>query len=623
MMGKLLDQINSPHDLKRLSIFELEVLAEEIRSLMVDVVSVNGGHLSSSLGVVELTLALHYVFNSPLDKIIWDVGHQSYAHKILTGRREKFKTLRKYGGISGFPKREESSHDICNTGHSSTSISIALGIALARDLSGKDYKVIALIGDGSIANGLAFEALNHGGHLKKDIMVILNSNEMSISPTVGALSFYFNKIITTPLYNKLKNDLTELISNIPVLGQKMIMMAKKVEEGVKNLLVPGAFFEELGFRYFGPVSGHNLPVLIETLKNLVKLKGPLILHTITKKGKGYRPAEVNSSWFHGSSPFDIKTGQPKETNHQETYSQIFGNALVEEAYRDDKIVAITAAMAEGTGLLSFQDKFPGRFYDVGIAESHAVSFASGLALEGFKPVVAIYSTFLQRAYDQILHDVCLTNLPVVFVIDRAGLVGEDGPTHHGVFDIAYLSHIPNMNIISPKDGEELRAMLKWALNFKGPIAIRFPKGSPFEFNKETEEIVYGKAEVLCQGEKAVIFAVGNMVYPSWQAANYLAEEGVNITVVNLRFIKPLDKELILSLVKTIKKVVIIEDHINKGGLKGLFLEIFQEGDIGNLVVERINLPDEFIEHGNNQVLYERYNLTPQGIITKIREMIKD
>lgn len=622
-MSKLLDCINSPNDIKGLNFSDLEVLAKEIRELIIDTVSVNGGHLSSNLGVVELTLALHYIFNSPKDKIIWDVGHQSYAHKILTGRRDKFSTLRKHEGISGFPKREESNYDAFNTGHSSTSISLALGMATARDLCQESYKIIALIGDGSIANGLAFEALNHGGHIKKDIIVVLNSNEMSISPSVGALSSYLNRLITAPIYNRLKNDLTELISNIPIFGRKITNIAKKVEEGVKNVLIPGAFFEELGFRYFGPIAGHNLPELINTLSSISKLKGPLLLHVITKKGKGYSPAEDNPSWFHGSTPFDIVTGKPKDMDKTTTYSQIFGDTLVEEADKNDKIIAITAAMAEGTGLLNFQDKFPSRFYDVGIAESHGVTFAAGLATEGFKPVVTVYSTFLQRAYDQIVHDVCLPNLPVVFIIDRAGLVGEDGPTHHGLFDIAYLNHIPNMTIICPKDGLELKAMLRWALNFKGPVAIRFPKGKSPQFAiKEEIKINYGEAEVLQEGEKAVIFAAGNMVYNSLQAANYLAKEGIKLTVVNLRFIKPLDEKLIISLVNKINKVLIVEDHVCRGGVRSLFLDLLQEKNITQIKLESIALPDKFIEHGDNQILYEKYGLSIQGIINKINLLLK-
>ncbi|MDI6785938.1 MAG: 1-deoxy-D-xylulose-5-phosphate synthase [bacterium] len=622
-MNKLLDQINSPKDIKSLSISDLETLAKEIRELIIHTVSSNGGHLSSNLGVVELILSLHYIFNSPQDKIILDVGHQSYAHKILTGRKEKFGTLRKYEGISGFPRKEESIHDAFNTGHSSTSISVAIGMAAARDLNKEDYKIIALIGDGSIANGLAFEALNHGGHIKKDIIVVLNSNEMSISPSVGALSSYLNRLITAPIYNKLKNDLAELVSNIPIFGERITNIIKKVEEGAKNILIPGAFFEELGFRYFGPIAGHNLSELINTLYSISKLKGPLLLHVITKKGKGYLPAENNPSWFHGSSPFNITTGKPKDIDNSNTYSQIFGNCLIEEADKDDTIIAITAAMAEGTGLSNFQDKFPDRFFDVGIAEGHGVAFAAGLTVRGYKPIVAIYSTFLQRAYDQIIHDVCLPNLPVVFIIDRAGIVGEDGPTHHGLFDITYLSHIPNMTLMSPKDGLELKSMLKWALNFKGPVAIRFPKEKPPKFeNKEPIEIHYGKAEILQEGKEAVIFAAGNMVYNSLQAANHLAKEGIELTVVNLRFIKPLDEELITSLVNKIKRIIIVENHVSNGGIKGLILNLLQEKNINKVRVESIGFPDKFIEHGDNQILYEKYGLSIQGIINKVKLLLK-
>ncbi len=610
-----LEQIKSPSDLKKLSIPEMKKLAEEIREEMVYRVSKNGGHLASNLGVVELTIALHYVFNSPVDKIIWDVGHQSYSHKLITGRYEKFSSLRKYKGISGFPKRDESEHDAFSTGHSSTSISAALGIIEGRDKNKKDFKVIAVIGDGAMTAGLALEGLNNAGDLKKDLIVILNDNEMSISPNVGALSAYLNRILTGERFQKFKKETKSFLEGIPKLGGKAAKIAQKTEEMLKGLFLPGVLFEELGFNYVGPIDGHNVEHLIDTFKRIKASSSPVLIHIITKKGKGYEFSEKDPSLFHGIGPFNLETGIPIGGNAL-TYSEVFGDTLTELAKKDDRIIAITAAMKEGTGLEYFAKKYPERFYDVGIAEPHAVTFSAGLATQGLKPVVAIYSTFLQRAYDEILHDVCLQNLHVVFAIDRAGIVGDDGPTHNGIFDLSYLRHIPNLVVMAPKDDIELRYMLELALIHNGPVAIRYPRGKilPQVRNpKLTDDFKIGEAEILKDGKDIALIALGNTVYPSLQAAERLEKQGTSTMVINARFVKPLDRNLISSVAAVVPRIITIEENILQGGFGSAVVEFLNKIEIPHIKVKRIGIPDIFIEQGSQDELRKIYGLDEEGI----------
>jgi 1-deoxy-D-xylulose-5-phosphate synthase len=610
-----LEQIKSPSDLKKLSIPEMKKLAEEIREEMVYRVSKNGGHLASNLGVVELTIALHYVFNSPVDKIIWDVGHQSYSHKLITGRYEKFSSLRKYKGISGFPRRDESEHDAFSTGHSSTSISAALGIIEGRDKNKKDFKVIAVIGDGAMTAGLALEGLNNAGDLKKDLIVILNDNEMSISPNVGALSAYLNRILTGERFQKFKKETKSFLEGIPKLGGKAAKIAQKTEEMLKGLFLPGILFEELGFNYVGPIDGHNVEHLIDTFKRIKASSSPVLIHIITKKGKGYEFSEKDPSLFHGIGPFKLETGIPIGGNAL-TYSEVFGDALTELAKKDDRIIAITAAMKEGTGLEYFAKKYPERFYDVGIAEPHAVTFSAGLATQGLKPVVAIYSTFLQRAYDEILHDVCLQNLHVVFAIDRAGIVGDDGPTHNGIFDLSYLRHIPNLVVMAPKDDIELRYMLELALIHNGPVAIRYPRGKilPQVRNpKLTDDFKIGEAEILKDGKDIALIALGNTVYPSLQAAERLEKQGTSTMVINARFVKPLDRNLISSVAAMVPRIITIEENILQGGFGSAVVEFLNKIEIPHIKVKRIGIPDIFIEQGSQDELRKIYGLDEEGI----------
>ena len=610
-----LEQIKSPSDLKKLSIHEMKKLAEEIREEMVYRVSKNGGHLASNLGVVELTIALHYVFNSPVDKIIWDVGHQSYSHKLITGRYEKFFSLRKYKGISGFPRRDESEHDAFSTGHSSTSISAALGIIEGRDKNKKDFKVIAVIGDGAMTAGLALEGLNNAGDLKKDLIVILNDNEMSISPNVGALSAYLNRILTGERFQKFKKETKSFLEGIPKLGGKAAKIAQKTEEMLKGLFLPGVLFEELGFNYVGPIDGHNVEHLIDTFKRIKASSSPVLIHVITKKGKGYEFSEKDPSLFHGIGPFKLETGIPIAGTAL-TYSEVFGDTLTELAKKDDRIIAITAAMKEGTGLEYFAKKYPERFYDVGIAEPHAVTFSAGLATQGLKPVVAIYSTFLQRAYDEILHDVCLQNLHVVFAIDRAGIVGDDGPTHNGIFDLSYLRHIPNLVVMAPKDDIELRYMLELALSHNGPVAIRYPRGKilPQARNpKLTDDFKIGEAEILKDGKDIALIALGNTVYPSLQAAERLEKQGTSTMVINARFVKPLDRNLISSVAAMVPRIITIEENILQGGFGSAVVEFLNKIEIPHIKVKRIGIPDIFIEQGSQDELRKIYGLDEEGI----------
>ncbi len=618
----ILQKIDSPLDLKKLSLDELRLLADELRQIIIQTVSVNGGHLASSLGVIETTIALHYVFNTPEDKIIWDVGHQSYSHKLLTGRKNRFSTIRKENGLSGFPKIEESEYDAFGTGHSSTSISAALGIIEGRDKNEENFKVIAVIGDGAMTGGLAFEGLNNAGHLKKDLIVILNDNEMSISPNVGALSAYMNRILTGEFYRKFKKETKSFLEGIPKVGGQVAKIAQKAEETIKGILLPGILFEELGFDYVGPIDGHNTELLIETLKRIKTSTSPTLIHVITKKGKGYEFSEKNPCTFHGVGPFELETGSPINSKNSINYSSAFGIFLTELAENDRRIIAVSAAMKEGTGLNCFAEKFPDRFYDVGIAEPHAVTFAAGLASRGLKPVVAIYSTFLQRAYDEIVHDVCLQKLPVIFAIDRAGIVGEDGPTHHGLFDIAYLRHIPNLVFMSPKDGAELKQMLEFAIKYQGPSAIRYPRGKVPDNFIAGSEVTMGHGEILREGTDIALFATGSCVIPAFNAAKKLEKDGINATVVNARFIKPLDKELILSIASKISKIVTIEESSLQGGFGSSILECLNDSGLA-VTVRRLGIPDRFVEQGQPDRLRSKYGLDDEGIylssLTFLRE----
>ncbi len=617
----ILPKINSPQDLKELSIGELEQLAQEIRDYIIRVVSKTGGHLAPSLGVVELTLALHYVFDSPRDKIIWDVGHQCYVHKIVTGRRREFVTLRQNGGISGFPKPSESEHDVFGTGHASTSISAALGIAIARDLKGEDFKVIAVIGDGSLTGGLAWEALNHAGDEERDLIVVLNDNEFSISPTEGALSHYLSRRLADPSYLKIREEIKRLLSSKPV-GEAFLSLLKKTEESFKSFFTPGVLFEELGFRYVGPVRGHKLKELISTFRQVKKAKEPILVHVLTKKGKGFEPAEKDPRRFHGVGPFDIKTGRPLKKPSL-TYTEAFAKSLVKLAEKNEKIVALTAAMPDGTGLSLFAERFPERFFDVGIAEQHAVVLAAGMAKEGLRPICAIYSTFLQRAYDQMVHDVALQELPVVFALDRAGIVGEDGPTHHGAFDISYLRHIPNMVVAAPKDEEELAHLLYTAFENRRPFAIRYPKGEAegVGLPEDFEEIPVGKGEVLKEGKDIAIVAIGNMVKRALDAARLLEEEGVSCTVINARFAKPLDEELILDAVSTCGRVLTVEENAVAGGFGSAVFELLVERDVA-FKGRRLGIPDAFVPHGKAENLRKKLGLTAEGIKEKALELLR-
>jgi 1-deoxy-D-xylulose-5-phosphate synthase len=620
-----LEQIKSPADLKKLAIADLKKLAGEIRTEMIYRVSKNGGHLSSNLGVVELTIALHYVFNSPVDKIIWDVGHQSYPHKLITGRYDKFSSLRKYKGIAGFPRRDESQHDVFGTGHSSTSISAALGIIEGREQNKEDFKVIAVIGDGAMTAGLALEGLNNAGDLKKDLIVILNDNEMSISPNVGALSAYLNRILTGDRYQKFKKETRSFLESIPKLGDKAAKIAQKTEEMLKGFFLPGILFEELGFNYVGPIEGHNIELLIDTLKRIRTSPLPSLIHVITKKGKGYEFSEKDPSMFHGIGPFKLETGAPA-TGSGLTYSEVFGDTLTELAKTDEKIIAITAAMKEGTGLEHFARKYPERFYDVGIAEPHAVTFAAGLATQGLKPVVAIYSTFLQRAYDEIVHDVCLQNLHVVFAIDRAGIVGEDGPTHNGLFDLSFLRHIPNLTVMSPKDHIEFKYMLGLALNHKGPVAIRYPRGKvPVQEPdaKSFDGFKIGESEILKQGKDIALIAVGNTVYPSLNVAEQLEKEGFSVMVINARFVKPLDRNLISSVASVVPRIVTIEDNILQGGFGSAILEFLNKTEFSHIKIKRLGMPDKFIEQGSQEELRRIYGLDEEGIHTSVLSLLHE
>lgn len=616
-MYKILDRINSPGDLKKLNYDQLNTMAAELRDYVVKVVSENGGHLASNLGVVELTLALHRVFESPRDKIIWDVGHQSYIHKIITGRRESFQTLRKLGGISGFPKKQESEHDIFETGHSSTSISAALGIAKARDLAGEDYSVLAVIGDGAMTGGMAFEALNHAGDFPTNFIVVLNDNEMSISHNIGGLANHLSRLRTDPAYFKFKNEIEGILNKMPVVGKPVFKLAESLRDSLKYMLIPGLLFEELGFKYLGPIDGHDVRKVEEVLKRAKSYNGyPVLIHLVTVKGKGYSIAEDKPDKYHRISPFFIENGELKAKSNKKTYSSVFGERLTELAEKDDKIVAVTAAMPDGTGLSQFISRFKNRFFDVGIAEQHAVTFCAGLAAGGYKPVFAVYSTFLQRAYDQVVHDVCMQNLPVVFAIDRAGIVGSDGETHQGVFDISFLRHIPNMTIMSPKDGVELREMLRFAFELGKPVAIRYPRGNAKEIGGRDSVLMYGKSEVLDEGNDGVIIAEGNMVSSALEVISKLRNSGKSFKVVNARFIKPLDEEMLLSLAKQYKVIYTMEDNMRSGGFGSGILEFYNRNNI-NANVRIFAYDDAFIPQGEKEELYRLTGIDSNTIYNSI------
>ncbi|MBN2058999.1 MAG: 1-deoxy-D-xylulose-5-phosphate synthase [Deltaproteobacteria bacterium] len=621
----ILDTINSPKDLKKLTLKEMEKLGAEIRSEIIETVSKTGGHLAPSLGVVELAIAIHHVFDTPEDKIIWDVGHQSYAHKLLTGRKEKFHTLRTYGGISGFPKRIESPYDTFDTGHSSTSISAGLGISTAKELKGEKNRVIAVIGDGSMTAGLAYEGLNQAGHMEKDLIVVLNDNEMSISPNVGAVSSFLSRKMSGRKFVYLRNEMENFLRSLPGVGENILNFFLKSEDSFIAFFTPGMLFEAFKFRYIGPIQGHRLDKLIDTFTNILHLNGPILVHVLTKKGKGYAPAEKNPSFFHGVGCFEVSSGSALKCDGKKppTYTAVFGDTMLELAKNNDKIFAITAAMPEGTGLSAFSEAFPDRFLDVGIAEQHAVTFAAGLATEGFKPVVAIYSTFLQRAYDQVIHDVCLPKLPVVFCLDRGGLVGEDGPTHHGQFDVTYLRSLPNMTFIAPKDENELRHLLYSATLSDGPVAIRYPRGMGLgvPLDNELKEIPFGESELLKDGNDLMIIALGSMVQPSVEAAVQLETEGLSVGVINCRFVKPIDRRL-LEYSRKAGKVLVVEENIRQGGLGGAVLELFNDMGAHNILVGRIGLPDRFVEHGPVSILLEKCGLDTMGILDKARELCR-
>lgn len=622
----ILETINSPADVKALSLEQLKQLAEEIRQLLISVISKTGGHLAPNLGVVELTLALHRVFTTPKDKIVFDVGHQSYIHKIITGRREQFSTLRQYGGLSGFPKRSESEHDAFGTGHSSTSISAALGMAVARDLQGEDYNVIAVIGDGSMTGGMAFEALNNAGTLHKKMIVVLNDNEMSISKNVGAMSEYLYQLRTGETYNKIKHDIEGWLKNME-FGTDVLKAIRRLKGSVKYLMVPTSIFEELGFTYLGPIDGHDLQGLTEVLQAAKKIDGPVLVHVLTKKGKGYKPAEESPNKFHGTGPFDIATGKKiANPNAPITYTEVFGRTLTKLANADKDIIGITAAMPDGTGMSTFAKAHPERCFDVGIAEQHAVTSAAGAAAVGLKPVAAIYSTFLQRAYDSVLHDICMQRLHVTLCLDRAGLVGDDGYTHHGVFDYAYLRSMPEMTIMAPKDENELRHMLKTAVDFDGPVSVRYPRGSGVGVSiaEPMHSLPIGKAEVLREGKDVCLWAIGSMVQSALQAADKLAEQGISAGVVNMRFAKPLDEELLLEHAAQYGKIVTLEEGVLQGGVGSAVLETLNAAKmLQKCQVLTLGIPDEFVLHGDKKLLFKDLGLDVETIAVKIAALVKE
>lgn len=620
-MAEILNKINGANDIKKLKSTEYKQLAKEIRQFLVKNISRTGGHLASNLGTVELTMALHLLLNLPEDKLIWDVGHQAYTHKILTGRGKEFSTLRTFNGLSGFPKCKESCYDSFDTGHSSTSISAAMGIVKAREISKENYKVAAVIGDGALSGGMAFEALNNAGRLNSNLMIVLNDNNMSISENVGGMANYLGKIRTNINYNNFKRHIETTLNKIPIVGESITDKLRRSKDSIKHLMIPGMLFEDMGLTYIGPIDGHNMAELLTAFKSAQKVERGVLVHVITKKGKGYKPAEANPSKYHGVDAFDIKTGENRGIKNGSTYTDIFSKVAVELGEKNEKLVAVTAAMPSGTGLMEFEKRFPERFVDVGIAEEHAVTFGAGLATAGMKPLVAIYSTFLQRSYDQILHDICITKRPVILAIDRAGLVGNDGETHQGMFDISYLSHIPNMTLLAPKNGEELRDMLYYANDFNGPIAIRYPRGRAYEGLREHRAVIeHGKSEIIYKGKQLLILAVGSMVETAVGVSNRLKSDGFLVTLVNVRFISPMDEEMLHSMVKDHTLWITMEENVKAGGFGEKISAFLMEHNYKQIKQINISLPDAFIEQGDISVLKKKYALDEEGVYQKICRM---
>lgn len=617
----ILDRIQKANDIKNLTEQEIEELRFEIRQFLLESISVTGGHLASNLGVVELTMALHLAFSLPKDKLIWDVGHQAYTHKILTGRKEGFVTLRQYGGMSGFPKSNESDSDCFNTGHSSTSISAGLGLAAAREITGEDYHVVSIIGDGALTGGMAYEALNNASQLKKNFIIVLNDNNMSISENVGGMNMYLSNFRTADAYRDFKTGVMNSLHKVPVVGDRMVKNIRNAKSSIKQLFVPGMFFEEMGIIYLGPVDGSNIKEMVRIFNEAKRVDGPVLVHVLTKKGAGYPPAEMNPSRFHGAEPFDIETGMPLKKKEKSTYTDIFSQAMCKMAEKEPKLVAITAAMADGTGLAKFAKRYPERFYDVGIAEQHAVTFAAGLAKAGLKPVFAVYSSFLQRAYDQMLHDVCIQNLPVVFAIDRGGLVGSDGETHQGIFDISYLSSIPNMTVMAPKNKYELADMMKFAVEYDAPIAVRYPRGTAYDGLKEYRNpIALGKSEIIKKGNKIAFFALGSMVETAEKVVKRLEEQGVEATLVNARFAAPFDKNMVVSLAKEHDILVTLEENVRSGGFGEHISSFVNEKDL-EVKVQIIAIPDAYVEHGNVNILKKDIGIDADTIYEKVLELL--
>jgi len=625
---RFLPEINSPKDLRQLRVEDLQEVADEVRQFMLETCSRVGGHTGASLGAVELAVAMHYVFDTPNDKLVWDVGHQAYAHKILTGRRDELHTIKQYGGLSGFLKRDESEYDTFGAGHASTSLSAALGMAAARDTKGEDFHVCALIGDSSLAGGMAMEAINQAGHLKSRLIVLLNDNEMSIAPAVGGLARYLNRIKGAQSYQQLKEDIGDTFEAVPYFGERLRRAAKSVKDAIAAAVLPGALVNELGFKYIGYVDGHNVPMLVRALEEAKKVDdGPVIVHALTTKGKGFPNPEKNYYAYHATGPFDIKTGKPLSASKPAapTYTEVFGRTMCELMEKDESIVALTAAMPDGTGVDKILEKFPDRSFDVGIAEQHAVTFCAGMACEGLKPVAAIYSTFLQRAFDQVVHDVCLQNLNVTLAMDRAGIVGADGPTHHGLQDIAYLRSYPNIVLMAPKDEAEMRDMLLTAIEHPAPAAIRYPRGNGHgvDISAAPKKIEIGKSEILREGEDLAIIAYGSMVYPALDAAENLDKDGIDATVINARFVKPLDAEMILSIAKTHRLIVTVEEAYLTGGFGSAVLELLEENGMQDQVkVVRMGVPDRIVTHGDAKLLLAKYGLDSDGIYTRVKETIE-
>lgn len=619
-MPRILDEINKPNDIKQVNETHYVKLAAEIRRFLISEVSKTGGHLASNLGVVELTMALHLFLNLPDDKLIWDVGHQAYVHKLLTGRKEVFRTLRQYEGMSGFPKRKESDCDAFDTGHSSTSISVATGLVKARDLSKKAQKIVAVIGDGALSGGMAYEALNNAGRLKTNLIIVLNDNNMSISENVGGVASYLGKLRTNTAYTDFKGELETALRKLPKVGDAIVHKLKRSKDSIKHLMIPGMLFEDMGLTYIGPIDGHNISQMLSAFTSASRVKGAVLIHVITKKGKGYTMAEKEPWKYHGVEPFDIKTGKNLHEKQGMNYTDVFSETMLELGRQNETLVAISAAMPAGTGLIPFSEEFPERFFDVGIAEEHAVTFAAGLAVGGYRPVVAIYSTFLQRAYDQIVHDVSVSKLPVIFAIDRAGIVGNDGETHQGIFDISYLTHIPGMTVMAPKNAQEFKEMLKFAISYTGPIAIRYPRGKAyFGLSDNLEPIALSKSEIIVRGEDIVLLAVGSMVQTAVDVSEILKSRGINVTIVNVRFITPMDTDMLDEISNSHKLIVTMEENVKRGGFgESVSVYLFEHGYF-NVDMLNISLPNDFIEHGDQNVLREKYGLSASEIAARIEQ----